>query len=134
MRASDLIRKLINVVDESNTVSAQDWEKNKDIPEPKVNTDEPNASDTSGRIVGRNRQVSYMKPLDKDGDLNVSLGVGKPQMRNLHGKGQSALLTIGGNPGDKKNFAGVQLSQPLSKDAHGQKQGPGISAVYRKSF
>jgi hypothetical protein len=140
MQVSELLRKYIDIIQNEDVppVSAKNWQDDPNTLDqklsPTADLNDPNKADAKGKIVGRNRQLAYMQPLDKDGDLNVSLGLGKPQMRNLHGKGQSAVLTVGGNPGDKKNFAGVQLSQPLSKDQFGQRQGPGISAVFRKTF
>jgi hypothetical protein len=124
------------------SVSSTDYEKNKDIPDrfklSKFDSDEED--DKQGRIVTRNRQIAYMKPIstrgtdNPDDDINVSVGLGKPYMRGLHGGGQSAVLTVGGNPGNRRNFTGVQLSQPLKKDSFGRTQSPGISAVFRKQF
>lgn len=115
-------------------VSMKDWEAaggSSNQPSLPANmADTSKNKDSDGRIVTRNRQIAYMQPINPEKNLNVSLGLGKPQMRNLHGKGQSAILTVGGNPGDRKNFAGVQLSQPIT----GANKGPGISAVFRKRF
>jgi cytoskeletal protein RodZ len=87
----------------------------------------------TGQLVGGNRQLSYKQPIDDAGKYNVSLGIGRPYMKDLTGKDNSALLTVGGNPGNKNNFVGAQIAQPFSSG--GQNQGkPSAQLVYRKKF
>jgi hypothetical protein len=94
MQVSELLRKYIDIIQNEDVppVSAKNWQDDPNTLDqklsPTADLNDPNKADAKGKIVGRNRQLAYMQPLDKDGDLNVSLGLGKPQMRNLHGKGQ----------------------------------------------